>query len=72
MRRGENNIVRSVMEWKTLEKRPRLRPRKKWIDAVEEDQRNMRIDAWRELVQDRDRLLYWRRKLLGSYKSHKK
>lgn len=34
MRRDENNIVISVMEWKPLRKIPQGRPRKRWIDLV--------------------------------------
>lgn len=30
------NIVKSVMEWKQLGKRPQGRPRKRWINSVEE------------------------------------
>jgi hypothetical protein len=37
MRREENNIVKSIMEWKPLGKRTRGRPRKRWIDSVEKD-----------------------------------
>jgi len=55
MRRGENNIVKSVMEWKSLGKRPWGRPRKRWIDSVK-DLKEMEIDTWREFVNDRTRL----------------
>lgn len=37
MRREENNIVNSAIEWKPLEKITRGRPRKRWIDSGEED-----------------------------------
>lgn len=55
MRRGDNNIVKSVMRWNPIGKRPQERPRKRWIYAVEEDLRNMGINTWRKLVQYRDR-----------------
>lgn len=31
------------------------RPRKKWIDVVDEDPRNIGIGKWKEMVRDRDR-----------------
>eukprot|EP00102_Acyrthosiphon_pisum_P010115 XP_008178283.1 PREDICTED: zinc finger BED domain-containing protein 5-like [Acyrthosiphon pisum] len=57
MRRRENEIVRVTLEWKPIGKRPRGRPRKRWIDVVEEDLKILGVDNWRETVQDRDR---WR------------
>lgn len=74
MRRRENSRVKSVMEWKQLGKRPRERPRRRWIDSFEEDLREMVINSWRELVYDRDRYrnVVLAAKLLESYKSHKK
>ena len=57
MRRGESDTTKLALEWKPHGKRPRGRPRKRWIDVVEEDLRNMGINAWREMVLDRDR---WR------------
>jgi hypothetical protein len=55
MRIGGHNIVKSVMEWKPLGKRSRGRPRKRWIDTVEEYLRNIGIDTWTKLLQDKDR-----------------
>jgi sorting nexin-29 len=57
MRRGENETVRVALEWKPQGKRPRGRPRKRWIDVVEKDLKSLGIEDWREVVQDRDR---WR------------
>lgn len=37
MRRNEKETVTAVLEWKPTEKKPRARPRKIWIDTVEED-----------------------------------
>ncbi|XP_025407079.1 uncharacterized protein LOC112681028 [Sipha flava] len=55
MRRRENEIVRVTLEWKPIGKRPRGRPRKRWIDVVEEDLKILGVENWRETVQDRDR-----------------
>lgn len=48
------NIVKSVMEWKQLGKRPRGRPRKRWINSVEEDLKGMGIETWKELIHYRE------------------
>jgi len=44
------------------EKRPRGRPRKIWIDVVEEDLRNMGVGEWRRIIYDRYR---WRDMLVA-------
>ncbi|KAF0705870.1 Uncharacterized protein FWK35_00030060 [Aphis craccivora] len=36
MRIRENEVVRLKLEWKPIGKRPRGRPRKRWIDVVED------------------------------------
>lgn len=57
MRRGENEPLRAALEWVPHGKRPRGRPRKRWLDGVEEDLLRMGIENWREIAYDRDR---WR------------
>jgi len=37
MRRIEDVINRTIINWKLMGKRPRGRPRKRWMDVVEED-----------------------------------
>jgi len=37
MRRSEDDISRTILNWKPMGKRPRGRPRKRWTDVVEED-----------------------------------
>lgn len=37
MRRGENKTVRIAMEWKPQGRRPRGRPRNRWIVVVKEN-----------------------------------
>jgi len=55
-RRRENEIARAALEWKPQGKRPRGRPKRRWIDVVE-DLRILGVKDWRETAQDRDR---WR------------
>ncbi|VVC43236.1 Hypothetical protein CINCED_3A011484 [Cinara cedri] len=53
MRKGENKTVRAALVWTPEWKRPRGRPRKRWIDVVEEDLKTLGVENWREIVQDR-------------------
>ena len=55
LRREENDPVRVDFEWKSVGKRPRRRPRKKWIDGVTEDLKTMGIEYWHKVVQDREK-----------------
>ncbi|KAE9523129.1 hypothetical protein AGLY_016470 [Aphis glycines] len=55
MRRSEDDISRTILNWKPMGKRPRGRPRKRWLDVVEEDQERLRVQEWREVVQDREK-----------------
>lgn len=55
MWRGENEAVRLASEWKPQGKRLRERPRKIWIDVVKGDKKTLRIENWREAVENRDR-----------------
>jgi hypothetical protein len=36
MRRNEEETVRTMLEWRPMGKRPRGRPRKRWLDTVED------------------------------------
>lgn len=55
MWRSENDISRTILNWKPLGKRPRGRPRKRWMDVVEEDLERLGVQEWREIVQDREK-----------------
>jgi len=55
LRREENDPLRVAFEWKPVVKRPRGRPRKRWIDRVSEDLNAMGIVDWHEIVQDREK-----------------
>jgi len=37
-------------------KRPRGRPRKRWLDIVEEDLKTVGVKEWKEIIQDREKL----------------
>ena len=41
-----------MLEWKPMGKRIRGRPRKRWIEDVEEDILTMGIRAWRKLCKE--------------------
>ncbi|KAL4132173.1 hypothetical protein QTP88_009380 [Uroleucon formosanum] len=56
-RRSEDDINRVILEWKPTGKRPRRRPRKRWLDGVEKDLHRMGVQDWKKLAQDRDK---WR------------
>lgn len=54
MRRDETNEVRVSIEYKITGKRPRGRPKKRWMDRVHQD---LEVTDWEERIQDRS---YWR------------
>jgi thermostable 8-oxoguanine DNA glycosylase len=45
-------IPRRMLEWKPVSRRIRGRPRKRWIEDVEEDFQAMGIRAWRKLSKE--------------------
>lgn len=57
MRKSEEETIRIVIEWKLEEKRPRGRPRKRWLDVVEDDLKTVGVKEWKENIQDREK---WR------------
>ena len=42
-----------VLEWKPIDRRIRGRPRKRWIEDVEEDIQRLGIRGWRKLCKER-------------------
>ena len=57
-RMGEGRGVHRVLVGKTEGKRPLGRPRRRWVDNIKMDLREVEGDGdWMELAQDRDR---WR------------
>ena len=53
MRMEEGRIPRRILEWKPTGRRIRSRPRKRWIEDVEEDFQAMGIRGWRKLSKER-------------------
>jgi hypothetical protein len=50
MQMGEKRAPKRVIEWKAIGGRIRGRPRKRWIEEVEEDIQRMGIRGWRSYV----------------------
>jgi len=46
-------MPKRILEWKPMGRRIRGRPRKRWIEDVEEDIQTMKIREWRKLSKER-------------------
>jgi hypothetical protein len=46
-------IPKRILEWKPIGRKIRGRPRKRWIEDVEEDFQAMGIRGWRKLSKER-------------------
>jgi hypothetical protein len=55
---GEKRIPKRVLEWKPTGRRSKGRPRKRWIEDIEEDIQLMGIRGWRKPSKAR---MEWRR-----------
>jgi hypothetical protein len=53
MRMGQKRTLKRVLVWKLIGRRIRGRPRKRWIEDVEEDIQRMGIRGWRKLCKER-------------------
>ena len=53
MRMDENRTLKRVLEWKTIGRRIRGRPGKRWFEDVKEDMQRMGIKEWRNLYKER-------------------
>jgi hypothetical protein len=53
MRMNEKRTPKRVLEWKPIGRRIRGRPRKRWIEGVEEDIQRMETRGWRKLHKER-------------------
>jgi hypothetical protein len=54
----EGRIAKRVLEWKPTGWRIRRRPRKRWVEDIEEDIQTLGIRGWRKLSKERTE---WRR-----------
>jgi hypothetical protein len=59
-------ILKRVVEWKPTGRRNRGRPRKTWIEDIEEDIEIMEIRGWRKLCKEREE---WK-KITEKVKTH--
>lgn len=50
IRRSGKETVRKIMEWKLEGKRPRGRPRKRWLNVI--DLKVLGLKEWKDVVQD--------------------
>jgi len=53
MRMDETRTSKRVFEWKPIDSRIRGRPRKRWIEDIEEDIQGMGVRGWRKLCKER-------------------
>jgi len=49
----EKGMTNRVLEWKPTGRRNRGRPRKRWIEDIEENTQIMEIRGWRKLCKER-------------------
>jgi hypothetical protein len=54
----EGRIAKRVLEWKPTGRRIRGRPRKRWVEDIEEGIQTLGIRGWRKLSKERTE---WRR-----------
>ena len=52
-RMDEKRTPKRLLEWKPIGGRIRRRPRKRWIEEVEENIQRMEIRGWRKLCKER-------------------
>lgn len=55
MRRNDDNIIKTVMSQKPTGEIPRGRPRKRWMNVVEEDLKRIEINDKRNIIHDREK-----------------
>jgi hypothetical protein len=53
MQMDEERTPKRILEWKPIGRRIRGRPRKRWIEDIEDDIRIMGIRGWRKLCKER-------------------
>ena len=58
MRMDENRTPTKILEWKPIGRRIRGRPRKRWIEDMEDDIQIMGLRGWRKFCKER---VEWKR-----------
>ena len=53
-RMADDNIVQRIERWKPTSKRPIGRPKTRWENDVLEDIKNMNVNNWKKIAQNRD------------------
>ena len=53
MRMDEKRIPKRLLEWESIGRRIRGRPKKRWIEEIEENIQTMGIRGWRNLCKER-------------------
>ena len=53
MRMGDKRIPKRILEWRTIGTRIRGRPRKRWVEDIEEDMQITGIRRWRKQSEER-------------------
>jgi hypothetical protein len=46
MQRGELKAVKAAIEYQPSERKPRGRPRKRWVDGVYQDLKALEVEDW--------------------------
>jgi len=60
---SDDKIIKTVPSWKPAGKRPRGRPKKRWLDVVKEDLKRIGVNDWRNLIHDREK---WREVVMAA------
>jgi hypothetical protein len=63
----EEKMLRKLLNGKMEARRRCVRPRKRWLQNLEEDLRVMRVGRWSEKVQSKEE---WRRFIVKDAKAH--
>ena len=58
MRMDDKRKSKGILQWRTIDTRIGGRPRKRWIEDIEEDMQTMGIRRWRKKCEERAE---WRR-----------